>query len=120
MEKSIFQEYYHIEGKPALKTNVQHQDNYVCAEVVYEDGKSCFGNAKKRGYYICVREISRYLHDGFISTGFGNTGVSASVLLFETGRQSKNKEEEAIDRYQKQIKDILSMTYGHLTLRKED
>lgn len=122
--KTIKTYYYHIDGTEKAEEREMGNTsvNYVKADVYYSEGGVSMFTYKNtpRAYFISVHKVGR----GKDSCGywestaiFQNDGVKK--MLFEVGRQSKKKEMEALEYFEKNIDEFANEAYPDLVLEKE-
>ena len=121
--KIIKTKYYHIKGTiKATDAGIgKANDNYVKAEVYYDEGGMSLFTYKNnpRAYWMSVHKVGR----GKDSCGYWESttifGGGYKSLIKEVGRQSKKAEAEAVAHYDAHIDEYVKQAYPDLELEEE-
>lgn len=117
--KRIAERYYHIVGT-ANEDDVKIGDsgtNYIKAEVYYSEGGVSMFTYKQtpRGYFMSVHKVGRGkdTYGYWESTAIFDNGGARS-LIAEVSRQSKKREAEALEYFEKNIDAYIKQIYPEL------
>lgn len=122
--KIIEKRYYHIKGTVSgIGLGIGKAiTNYVKADVYYDDGSRSImaGRRNPRGYWLSISKVGRGKDDcgWWESTAiYGNAGCKQ--LIFETTRQSKKREAEAVEYFRNNIDRYIAQMYQGIEVELE-